>query len=138
MVSAAQVAFEPEDFRSAVRSEIESVVGVQAADQVETMLSTDKEEDKQGWLATLIRGIVVLTGATGLFAQLQATMNDVWEVQSDPKLGGIWNFISKRLVSLGMILTLAILIMVSITASSLIHAFDDTINQWLPGGRVRC
>lgn len=132
IISVAQIAFEPDDLRGTIRNEVEAVVGTGGAKQIEAMLDTSRKEEEQGILATLIGGIVLLVGATGLFAQLQSALNDVWEVKPDPR-SGILHFLQKRIVSLGMLLTLAFLVMVSISASSLLHTYDDVLNRWLPG-----
>src|SRR5690606_4547411 len=55
----------------------------------------------------------VLIGATGLVAALQDTLNETWEVGPDPDQGGIKNFLLKRVFSLGMILGIAFLLLVS-------------------------
>ncbi len=40
----------------------------------------------------------MLMGATGVFAQLQAAMNDVWEVQPDPNRGQYQAFLRQATV----------------------------------------
>ena len=40
--------------------------------------------------------LILVFSATGLFAQLQYTLNRAWEVKPDPKQGGVLAFIVKR------------------------------------------
>ena len=134
ILSVGQLVFEPEDIRGKVESEIAKVVGDEGAEQIKTMIdSKQNDEEKHGIWATVIGVTVMLVGATGLFAQLQAAMNDVWEVRPDPSKSGIKYFLTKRLLSLGMVLSLAFLVLVSLVASTAIHAFDGAVDQWLPG-----
>lgn len=133
IISVCQLVFEPEDVRGQVEKEVAAVVGDEGAEQIKTMLDTDTAEEKQGTMATTVSLIFMLVGATGLFAQLQGALNDVWEVAPDPEQGGIKNFITKRIISLGMVLTVAFLLLVSLAASSALHTFDASIDRWLPG-----
>lgn len=81
--------------------------------------------------ATRVVGIAILVfSATGLFAQLQYTLNRAWEVKPDPKQGGVLAFIGKRVLSLGMILVVVFLLLVSMVLTTLI---DETI-AYLKGG----
>lgn len=133
IISVCQLVLEPDDIKGRVEAEIAGVVGESGAEQVKTMIDSGDEIDRKSAIATGVGMVVMLIGATGLFAQLQGTMNDVWEVTPDPVQSGLKNFLMKRLVSLGMLLTVAFLLMVSITASTIIHAFDGQIDRWLPG-----
>lgn len=58
--------------------------------------------------------------ATGLFAQLQLALNRAWEVAPDPEAGGVKQFILKRLLSFGMILVVAFLLLISMVVSTLV------------------
>ena len=132
IISVCQLFFEPEDIRGKVEAEIANVVGDEGAEQVKTMIDSSGERDKRGALATAVGVAVMLIGATGLFAQLQAAMNDVWEVRPDPAKSSLKYFLMKRLLSLGMVLSVAFLVLVSLVASTALHAFDGVIDRWLP------
>ncbi|MCA9179558.1 MAG: YihY/virulence factor BrkB family protein [Planctomycetales bacterium] len=132
VIAVCQLVFEPSDVRGQVEAEIVHAVGTDGAEQIKSMLKTDTARQQQGFLASATGALVMLMGATGLFAQLQSAMNDVWEVQPDPRRGGVRNFLLKRIMSLGMVLTVSFLILVSMTASAALHVFDSTIEHWLP------
>lgn len=82
-------------------------------------------------LSAAIGIAVLLFSATGAFAQLQYSLNRAWEVQPDPDQGGIKNFLMKRVLSLGMILVIAFLILVSIAITTVLSTLEELI---LPGG----
>lgn len=66
-------------------------------------------------------GILLLVfSATGVFAQLQSSLNRAWEVEPDPEQGGWKNFVFKRLLSLGMIVVIAFLLLVSLVLTTLV------------------
>lgn len=64
---------------------------------------------------------IILFSATGVFAQLQYSLNQAWQVEPDPQMGGIKNFVLKRILSLGMILVIAFLLLVSLVITALIQ-----------------
>jgi membrane protein len=93
---------------------------------------SEDSADKAGamGLASRIIGIAILVfSATGLFAQLQYTLNRAWEVKPDPQQGGIWAFITKRVLSLGMILVIVFLLLTSM----LLTTFIDEILSYFRG-----
>jgi membrane protein len=104
-------------------------------EQGATLESVAGDADKKSEVRALgpfsrIAGIVLLIfSATGVFGQLQFALNRAWEVEPDPKKGGIFNFIFKRLLSLGMIVVIAFLLMVSMVLTTLL----DEISVWVFG-----
>ena len=121
----------PSDVEGILYSEIEGIVGEDGALQVKTMLENATRADR-GWFAWLASIGLLLVGATGLVGQLQGALNDTWEVQPDPDQGGVWNFVTKRFLSFGMICGIAFLLLVSLIASSALSVAGDSIAAWLP------
>lgn len=121
----------PDDIRGLLESEIQQVVGQDGAEQVKTMLGHATQQGK-GVMASVLSGVMLLVGATGLVAQLQSALNDTWEVKPDPEASGIKTFLVKRLLSLGMICGIAFLLLVSLMATAVLSAAGDTIAGFLP------
>ncbi len=133
IIGLGQFFFEPEDITGKIETNLEEVVGESGADQIRTIIEGSQKKEQQGVWATVLSVGIVLLGATGLFAQLQVAMNDVWDIKPDPDASGIWYFISKRLLSLGMVLSTAFLVIVSLAVTGIISSFDDVLDNWLPG-----
>ena len=70
---------------------------------------------------------LLMFGALGAFIQLQAALNRAWEVKPDPSQGGVKRFIMKRLLSLGMILGVAFLLIASLVVSALLGALSTKV-----------
>jgi membrane protein len=83
-----------------------------------------------GIVGRIVGGAILLFSATGLFAQLQYALNRAWEVKPDPKQGGVWAFITKRILSFGMVLVVAFLLLVSFVLTTII----DELTALLQGG----
>ena len=86
-----------------------------------------------GVLATVLGTITLLVGATGVFAQLQNALNTIWEVKPDPDKGGVMHLILVRLLSLGMVLAIAFLLLVSLLLSTALSVLGNYFSDVLPG-----
>ncbi|REK18814.1 MAG: YihY/virulence factor BrkB family protein [Planctomycetota bacterium] len=73
-----------------------------------------------GPLSKIIGAAILIFSATGVFAQLQYDLNRAWEVELDPQQSGWKNFLIKRLLSLGMIIVIAFLLLVSLVITTLV------------------
>jgi len=103
-----------------VYEQMASVIGQESAKDLEEMLS-QKGEEKQGVFTAISAGLMLLVGATGVFVQLQDSLNEIWEVK--PKPGqGIWGFIRHRLLSFAMILAVGFLLLTSLLLSTALAA----------------
>jgi membrane protein len=129
------LALSPEQVAHWIQGQVGSLIGGDAARDILTMVERAQEKVEGGFSLSLILGIVgLLFGATGTFAELQTSLNDVWEVQPDPHQNGVKSFLLKRIFSLGMILVIAFLLLVALVVSSVISALSDYFGAMLPGG----
>ncbi|MFA5419661.1 MAG: YihY/virulence factor BrkB family protein, partial [Bacteroidales bacterium] len=77
---------------------------------------------------TVIGIIIMIVGATTVFAQFQKSLNTIWEVKTDESKYGIWSFVRIRLFSFGLIVTIAFLLIVSLIISALLSAFGNWLS----------
>ncbi|HET7599975.1 MAG TPA: YihY/virulence factor BrkB family protein [Gemmatimonadales bacterium] len=123
----------PEDVRGTLESQINNVMGPAGGQQVRTILQ--HAQAPSGGVASVIGGIAALIfGATGAFGQLQKSLNRAWEVEPDPEQGGFRNFVGKRVLSLGMVLAIAFLLLVSFVVSAALSAFGQALGHMIGGG----
>lgn len=125
---------DPEDVRTAIHTHIRAVAGPAAAEQVQIIAEHAKRPDAGRPLASVLGLAAVIFGATSAFAELQAALNRAWEVQPDPRRGGLRNFLVKRVFSFGMVLGVAFLMLVSLVLSALLSGFGSVVSGLLPGG----
>ena len=76
-----------------------------------------------GPLSKVIGVLILIFSATGLFTQLQNALNKAWEVEPDPAKGGWSSFLFKRVLSLGMVVVIAFLLLVSLVLTTLVDEF---------------
>lgn len=123
ILAVAGAVFGAEAVRDALFGQI-AFAGPQASASVREMIENassigESTGAKIGGLAAL------LFGATTAFAQLQASLNRAWGVTPAPNKSGVKGFVLKRVLSFGMILTIAFFLLVSLAISGVIAAMGD-------------
>lgn len=113
----AGMVWDPQDFQEKLQGQLGQVLPEAGREEVGTMMQQAERPDTGRPLAAAIGIGMLVFGATGAFMQLQGALNRAWEVKPDPEQGGIKNFIFKRLLSLGFILGIAFLLLVSMALS---------------------
>jgi membrane protein len=111
-----------------ITAQFTSTMGVDTAEQIQNII-LQASEAKNSLLATIIGIIIMIVGATTVFAQFQKSLNIIWKVKSDESKYGIWSFVRIRLFSFGLIVTISFLLIVSLVISALLSAFGN----WLSG-----
>jgi len=87
--------------------QIADSLGKDTASQIKNMVET-AGKNKNSILATIISIFTILLGATGVFVQLQRSLNRVWNVKAKPSKSGIWAYLKARLFSFGFAFLLLI------------------------------
>jgi membrane protein len=126
--------FDAQDIQGRLVQEIGGAIGPDAAGQIRTMIEEADRPGSGGPLVTLLSIGALIFGATGAFGQLQGALNKAWEVEKDPEQGGWMSVVTKRVLSFGMILVIAFLLLVSLVLSTLLGAAGGTIAALLPAG----
>jgi membrane protein len=125
IISIAGLFFGADAVRGAVFGQVSDLMGENGAEAVQEMLAHVSEPKTGAW-ATVIGIVVLVFGATTVFAQLQAALDAIWEVPPEvakaEKRNAIWTFIQGRLLSFGLVLALAFLIVVSLLLSAAMSA----------------
>ena len=130
VVAVAGAVFGPQAVREALTGQVGSMIGPGAASAIDGMIAS--AGDLGSGVGSKIAGIVALLfGATGAFGQLQKSVNRAWEVEEEAA-GGIVHTILKRLVSFGLILTIAFLLLVSLAVSAAVAAIGSVASEIAP------
>lgn len=133
-VAVTGLAFGEEAARQHIASEISGLVGAGAAEAVET-IAKNAPAPGSGTLGIAAGMVVSLFGASGVFGELQAALNTVWNVA--PKPGrGIWGIVKDRFFSFTLVLGVAFLLLVSLVVSALLTWVGKVLEESLPGGAL--
>jgi membrane protein len=133
-IAVAGLVFGEEAARGYVSSELAGVVGPQAGEGVETVVEHAKKPEA-GVVGSIVGILVLLFGASGVFKELQASLNIIWEVEPKPGRGFV-GVIRDRFFSFTMVLGVAFLLLVSLVISTALSAVGGFMSDALPGGAV--
>ena len=103
-------------------AQVQSVMGQQVADVVRQAMAS-AQEPAEGWLASLLGFVVLLSGATGVFVELQSALERLWrrDGASPEQRAAWWRMASLRLRGLAYVLALGFLLLVSLALSTLVN-----------------
>jgi len=112
-----------------LHSQVAQTMGTDAADQVQRMVMIAGKSKDSIW-ATIMGIAVFLFGATGVFVQLQKSLNAIWEVKDSNTSSAVRSFLKKRIFSFGLIMSIAFLLLVSLVFSSLLSALSSWVLKY--------
>lgn len=122
-----------EAVRGELLRQVGGMVGENGAAAVEGVIRSSAEETEQGIAAAVASAVVLVVGATTVFAELQSALDRIWEVPESNKKSGIWNLLRSRLLSFGLVLSLAFLLLVSLIVSTMLSALGGWLGGLMPG-----
>ena len=129
VVTMAGYFWEAKDVEGEIENQIADMLGPDAASSVETMISNASETGSSTWAAII--GIATLVfGATGVFYQLQQSLNKIWKVEVR-KEEGIKKLLLDRVSSFGMILVIGFLLLIFLVLTTALSALSNYITQQL-------
>lgn len=131
VISVAGLIFGAEAARGEVFGQLQGLMGDEAAAAIEAMLAGLRTPER-GVTSALIGVLVLFVGATTVFGELQDALDRIWRVPARERQGGffgLWGLLRARMLSFGMILGIAFLLMVSLVMSAAISA----LGKWWSG-----
>jgi membrane protein len=122
----------PEAARGGVERELGNVVGEQAAHGIQAVI-IHAQQPTSSVVGTVVGIVSLFVGASGVFGQLQTSLDTIWEVQPRPDRGWLAQ-VKDRFVSFTMVLGVAFLLLVSLVLSSVLSSLGNILADTLPGG----
>ena len=131
-VAVAGAVFGQEAARGEVVTQIQGLVGKAGAEVIQTALAnTQNPQAGNGIVPTVISTLVLIFGASGVFVQLQDSLNAVWNVEESSK-AGVKAVVRKRIFSFAMVITIGFILMISLVVSAGLAALSTFTNQLFP------
>ena len=131
VVALAGLVFGEDAAQGAISRQLGSLMGQQSADLIQTVIQNAAERSA-GFLAAAIGVITLVITASGVFTEMQYTLNIIW--RAEPRGTTLSRLIRARATSLALVGTLGFLLLVSLVVSTLISALSNYINAYLPFG----
>jgi len=125
-IAIAGLIFGEEAARGRVYEQLHSLLGEQGGKATEAMVESAGARRATGIAASITGVVALLVGASGVFGQLQTSLNIIWGVE--PKSNrGILGIVKERFLSFGFILVVGFLLLVSLILTSAVAA----ATQWV-------
>lgn len=115
--------------RDELREQLGEMTSPQTAETLMNLAENASQSGDSVW-ATVVGFGALFFGASGVFGQLQDSLNSIWGIKSKPEKGWL-NMIKKRLLSFGMILVIGFLLLISLALSTVISSMTNTLSTQL-------
>jgi membrane protein len=133
VVAIAGLVFGEDAARGAISSELASLMGQQSADLLETAIKS-AARSSSGFLPAAIGIITLVITASGVFTEMQQTLNVIW--RAEPTGTTVSRLLRARAASLGLVAALGFLLLVSLVVSALLTFLSGVIDAYLPLGHL--
>ncbi|MCE6991911.1 YihY/virulence factor BrkB family protein [Dyadobacter sp. CY323] len=128
IISIVSIFYGKEAFQGELFAQISGLVGKQAAAQVQELIKNAAITNKSN-MAAAIGGVTLLIGATGVFAEIQDSINYIWSIKSKPQHSWL-QYLKNRLLSFSIIITLGFLLIVSLGVNALVDVLSNRLERY--------
>lgn len=115
----------------AVSAQLSGLLGEQGADLLQAIVQ-GAANNTSGILAASVATITLLVTASGVFGEMQSSLNQIWKVE--PASTSLSTLVRARAASLGLVGALGFLLLASLLVSAALSGLSDYINARLPVG----
>lgn len=102
--------------QGAIVEQVQGLVGPNGAQAIQALLAAARDPSA-GLLATLVASVLLLIGTTSVFVELKGSLDELWEIEA-PRQSAFRVLLRTRLLSFGLVLVLAFLLLVSLVVSA--------------------
>lgn len=134
MISLAGLFFGEDAVSGRIYGEINDVVGSRVAIQIQEIIA-NIETYQYTTAGAITGGIVLFIAATGVFTEIQGSINFIWSVKAKPKKS--WRkYLVNRLLSFSLVLGLGFLLLVSLVISALLSVLSSKLILRFPNSTI--
>jgi membrane protein len=128
VITTASAVYGGEALTGQIYGQLKGLVGADAAAFLQDSIAKFTIQQKGG-LATAIGVGTLIFASTTFFVTLQESINDIWNLKVKTEGIGIWQYIQQRLLSFGLILSVALLLLISFVVSAVLSIFTDWLQR---------
>lgn len=119
-----------EAVQGTIFGQIQGLVGASAAAQIQEMIKS-AALNKEGNFAFIVGIVTLVIGATGVFAEIQDSINQIWNLKPKPKKGWV-KMLTDRLLSFSVIISLGFILLVSLLVNGVLEILMDRLQARFP------
>jgi membrane protein len=121
--------FGAEAAQGEIVAQVQGLVGPHGAQVIQALLASARDP-AAGLVATLVASVLLLLGTTSVFVELKGSLDELWGIEKTRKSAFIV-LLRTRLLSFGMVLVLAFLLLVSLVVSAALAMLERYVDQIL-------
>lgn len=121
--------------REHLLAQVGTMVGQQQSDVVRALLS-QAGNHHASVTSAVVGTIILVVGATTVFAHLQTALNQIWDVEAVPSRSMFWRLFGSRLLALAIVLGLVFIMLVTTAASAALAGAHGYLSGLFPGAGV--
>jgi membrane protein len=130
VITTASAFYGAEAVTGQIYGQMRGFLGPDSAEFLQNSIAEFTKQQKSG-VASIIGVGTLIFAATTFFVTLQESINDIWNLKVKPR-NGLLQFVRDRFLSFGLILSVALLLLVSFVISALLSVFTDQLQRWFP------
>ena len=115
--------FGAEAAQGEIVAQVQGLIGPNGAQVIQALLAAARDPSS-GLVATLVASVLLLLGATSVFTELKGSLDELWGI-GQPRQLSISEYLRTRLLSFGMVLVLACLLLASLVVSAALSMLDS-------------
>lgn len=135
VVTIAGFFFGEDTVRQNLLEQMSKLMGTEGADAIKTILGGARNESG-GLIAGLVSIALVLVSATSAFAELKDSLDELWEVPPSNQ-SGLWGFVKERVLSFGLILVLALMLLMTLGVSTALATMEGVFGGGATGSILK-
>jgi membrane protein len=130
IMSLAGVVFGKDAVQGRIYDQISGLVGSDAAIQVQEII-INIEKSQHGTVGAIVGVVLLIFGATGVFTEIQDSINYIWSVKAKPKKGWL-KYLSNRAISFSLLVGIGFVLLVALVINALMDVLNDRLQKILP------
>jgi membrane protein len=133
VIAIAGLVFGQDAAENAIVTQLSDLMGPQTAEVLQSAVASAARKSS-GTIATIVGVITLTVTASGVFGELQSTLNAIWK--TEPTGMTVSRLIRARAASLGLVAALGLVLIVSLAVSGALTAFGNYLDSMLPSGEL--
>lgn len=125
IMSLAGIFYGREAVQGKIYQQIQGLVGSSVAIQIQEIIR-NIEESQQSTSGAVVGVVILIIGATGVFTEIQDSINYIWSVKAKPQKGWL-HLIMNRVISFSLLISFGFILLVSLIIHALVDILHDTL-----------
>lgn len=134
IISFAGIFFGQDAVRGSLYRQLQGMVGHDAAVQVQNIIANVQQTDG-GVMGAIVGIAILMLGATGVFNEIQSSINFIWSIRAKPNKGWL-KLLRNRLISFSLVISCGFILLVSLVISALMDVLSDRLLLYFPNATV--